>query len=125
MVANASTAELVAVADKIVLLGSDVTGKCFQEAPILFEESGEGVVSRLPTALLGVPLQQRKLVDPAKRDHIRIGETKPLAKIIPDRRKRFRDDWRHVGDREYEVSRVGPDVRRNREKLGFAQELGD
>src|SRR5215216_3880747 len=125
MVAHASATELIAVTHEIVLLCSDIIGTCFQEAPILFEESREGVVSRLPAALLGIPLQQRKLIDPAIRKHIRIGQTKSPAEIVTNRRERFGHDWRHVGDSEYEIARLGPDLRRDRGNLRFAQELGD
>ena len=82
-------------------------------------------MSRFPAALVVVPLQQRKLVDPAKREHIRIGKTEPLAEIVTNRRKRFRNDTGHVGDRENEVPGLCPDVRCHCGELRCAQELGD
>src|SRR5215218_4012140 len=79
----------------------------------------------LPPTLLSTPFQLRKLIDPAKREHIRIGQTKSLSEVIANRRERFCHDRRHVGDSEYQITWLSPNVRRGCGNLRFAQELGD
>ena len=125
VVADAAAAELVAVADEIVLLGPDGAGIGVQQGAVLLEEPGERVVGRVPALLLLVPLEQRELVDPAIGEHVRVGQAEPLAELVAERRERLGDDRRLVGDDKHQIARLRPDAGRHRGNLGFGQELGD
>ena len=68
---------------------------------VLGHDAAERVVGRVPAAVLGVPLVHREAVDPAVREHVRVGQAEPPAELHPQpaqdvvgrrRRRRRRQD---------------------------------
>ena len=102
--ADTAAADFETIQCDVVLLRPNFAGVGEQEIVIFLEVTGEWIVRGVPAVSCFVPLKQREVRHPAKREHVWIRQFKHFAEMLPEGGQRFRDDCRGVGDKETEIA---------------------
>ncbi len=71
------------VGDEVVELPRNLQGVGVQKRQILFARHGEHMVHWLYAFLVLVPLEEREVCHPAQREHLPVGEPKPIPEMEP------------------------------------------
>src|SRR5215218_3286099 len=122
---HTAAADFVPVRSQVVLLCANSAWIGVQQRTILFLETAEWVVGRVPAFTFFVPFEERKLVDPGVRNDIWIDELETSAQLVSERRQRFGYDRGLIGNEDRKVASAGADAFSERNKLRLGKELSD